>query len=1568
MLCAKSIEHLSRTKTATGIKPTILYFFFDFNDSAKETTEGMIRALLCQLLTSPDPLTNDVQLFYNEHRETTSAKPSLQSWIDLFSRHLRSAQDVFIFIDALDECNEADLPFLKASLAQLLAATGKSVRWLLTSRPNVHTANALAGSDFVNVLMEQITVDKDIETYLIASLSTDPRLSSFSTAATQSIIKEITAHSSGMFRYAHCQLETIAKLRDRRMKKVQDVLRTMPKTIAESYQRILADAEQLDDWAIVERIILFVSFSTRPVTVTEVAEFAILEDDMTNIDPEDRFDLTDALATISPMITIRDGAITLAHKSVHDFFAEVSEPSSLFLLCQSADTAIAKKCLQYLRIPQEPIAGIANMKHVKEPNTTHLNKLLKDYPLLDYAATHWSHHLHEKALQEELLGDLVATLPLTAKPNLWKAWLLLQRAEIWENQIQLASILSEAFVRGTSVAGFLLDFWQHRQDYRIRNDARAKAVGKRLIKVDHKFPRKKESQHCETASNFWVKALYDFTTSDGGTYYTMLPYVKGDLIYIKTMNPSGGLWLGSCNGYTGWVSPARIERCKSNANSRISGTLHHELAVLLLEIAFQAPLSKDAMTVWKATSSINELAQYLTQLRGLTSQAVKKMGLRYGKIIDECLSHVQWVDDGSLIPRLDVDDAQATCIEKVCRPLAAIRSSGFRAARNPVKRSARFRTTTFGANTVSFEDYTSSAASAPYRAASTTEYTSYSTARVGSAPLGLSGRATSAEPAWATTTTTYLSQSATYSSSPSPAGFTYRPHSTSATALSYSRSYGVARPELASAAASLRAFSSASPDPVAFPIPATTTVLTTRSTMSRYASPLAIMDTVQEDSDMNAAVQSAPVALGNAPALDPVPKSTTVQSTVAVQNTTDQPSSRTGNDDEDGGLPATASGLIVEASAEATLEQQFVAAFWKKSGSIANASTMANASSATHELQRAAETLPDNQTSESFTTSNKDAQVHDVVVARIHWDLTEGLSYDHFRNHPDRPTDATLSDDAWAVLLDNARDDVLISDDPESQLLWARDALEHVCVAETNRSRVFRQTHRLVNVSHPEDGICTDALSVVTYLAEQNHPEASYLEAKYKEMRQIDNFFTTEGMIERYKSIADQGHARACYRAGLALERAGKHEESAVYYARGFAGGSAAARYHAGVSTICGTNGKAADLKSGMELLLNAAAWADSDAPEVLYKLGLTYAHEWFYLEANKNPAPKDYKRAVAYLKRASFFGSSQAQVRLGHAYECEELGLEFSFSLALHYYLLAARRGEAEAEMSISKIMLYLFTTGGESNQQWAHAAYTYAARAALDELPTALFAVGYFHERGFYVVADRREALKWYAKADERGNAEAQGRIAALTAHQQKLSVDGDAGSDPAAHAEDLQKDTQAFAKPQPESGLPVYPVYEAKVPPPMPTSAGFSQPPLDFASPISPDYAIQANGHVDATPALELSEKEIEEFMASTGQEEAADGAVGSTDTEKEATGKATKVQKTASGQPVCFLEEGVIKQLRTLAWKPPPLPEPDPEIPLRPAFSERFKSRWLRPRDSVDAAPTGWRARLGKKADK
>ena len=141
---------------------------------------------------------------------------------------------------------------------------------------------------------------------------------------------------------------------------------------------------------------------------------------------------------------------------------------------------------------------------------------------------------------------------------------------------------------------------------------------------------------------------------------------------------------------------------------------------------------------------------------------------------------------------------------------------------------------------------------------------------------------------------------------------------------------------------------------------------------------------------------------------------------------------------------------------------------------------------------------------------------------------------------------------------------------------------------------------------------------------------------------------------------------------------------------------------------------------------------------------------------------PSDIDTAHYYIEKAAYLGFAKAQVRIGTAYELTQLNCPFDPVYSLHYNNLAARQGEPEAEMAISKWFLSGYEGVFSKNEA---VSYEYALRAAQAGFPTAEFAMGYFNEVGIHVSTNLSEAKYWYGKAAEHGNEDAKGRISGIS-----------------------------------------------------------------------------------------------------------------------------------------------------------------------------------------------------------
>lgn len=358
--------------------------------------------------------------------------------------------------------------------------------------------------------------------------------------------------------------------------------------------------------------------------------------------------------------------------------------------------------------------------------------------------------------------------------------------------------------------------------------------------------------------------------------------------------------------------------------------------------------------------------------------------------------------------------------------------------------------------------------------------------------------------------------------------------------------------------------------------------------------------------------------------------------------------------------------------------------------------------------------------------------------------------------------------------LEAARLPVLASTDPLNQLDWAQDALSYVEEAIQNEQRASIQPSAAVKLSRIQQLLKDDAMKVILFLASQEHPRALVLKGIWLEFGKFDYGIDKRQAWECYKlavrnTIALHPHdpakkwgGRAQYRIGMQFENSKDIGSALKHYQMGVDTGDSAACYRLGMMVLLGQHGQMQDFQRGLDLIFAAAQTADENAPQGAYVLGMLQARELPQVSIPDQFLAKNIHEARGNVERAAYLGFSKAQVKMGCAYELCELSCDFNPALSLHYNNLAARQGEVEAEMAISKWFLAGHEGIFEKDEQMA---FTYAQRAAQDGLPTAQFAMGYFFEIGIYVPVNIRVANEWYGKAAGSGNADAAGRIESLS-----------------------------------------------------------------------------------------------------------------------------------------------------------------------------------------------------------
>jgi hypothetical protein len=113
----------------------LLYFYFDFIDPGKRTLEKMVRSLITQLCYKREDAWKllDSLLSESEHRQPT-CKSLCKCLLDM----IQQAKEVWIVLDALDECTTREgsqTEGLLSWMKDILSSEQRNVHLLVTSRP-----------------------------------------------------------------------------------------------------------------------------------------------------------------------------------------------------------------------------------------------------------------------------------------------------------------------------------------------------------------------------------------------------------------------------------------------------------------------------------------------------------------------------------------------------------------------------------------------------------------------------------------------------------------------------------------------------------------------------------------------------------------------------------------------------------------------------------------------------------------------------------------------------------------------------------------------------------------------------------------------------------------------------------------------------------------------------------------------------------------------------------------------------------------------------------------------------------------------------------------------------------------------------------------------------------------------------------------------------------------------------------------------------------------------------------------------------------------------------------------
>ncbi|KAK6534122.1 hypothetical protein TWF281_005460 [Arthrobotrys megalospora] len=438
IICSTIIEHVK----ALNSPSRLVYYYFDFSDTRKQTFSSFLQSAIYQLLAVNPDIPEVATNLYEKHLGLQQS--GVEELFEVFS-DLVSNGKVVVIVDAIDECPKQERSdFFRVFVEKLRS----KVNLLMTSRREPDIEKAL-GDNFTHIVsIEDSKVDEDVRIHVTNAMATHPAFKSWTSAAVKKeVLNVIVAGSRGMFRWAVCQLDVMKQCFTPRM--VRAELGRMPKTLDQTYDRILQAVPDMHK-TFVESALRWLAFSERPLLLNELGEAAVIDpsfgsfnaDESRFLDPGKILELCGSLIVIgskkydNKLFGSDDWLHLKLRNEASRSMVPVEKIDEVYTTVSLSHYSV-KEYLTSERLQNGPLSGYfmtAGLTHrfLTECSILYLQglgqgqvlsqRVFDEYPLLEYCAANWMNHFGKGEMDSALRDLLIGFFDLS-EPAAYINWL-----------------------------------------------------------------------------------------------------------------------------------------------------------------------------------------------------------------------------------------------------------------------------------------------------------------------------------------------------------------------------------------------------------------------------------------------------------------------------------------------------------------------------------------------------------------------------------------------------------------------------------------------------------------------------------------------------------------------------------------------------------------------------------------------------------------------------------------------------------------------------------------------------------------------------------------------------------------------------------------------------------------------------------------------------------------------------------------------------------------------------------------------------------------------------------------
>ncbi|ROW07838.1 hypothetical protein VMCG_03357 [Cytospora schulzeri] len=321
-------------------------YYYCYHGNNQDERVPMLKWVVSQLSRTSKSVAPPLLRAYEQGRQ-----PSVEDLLNFLEGCLEQFTVVYLVIDALDESQQTKN--LLQTIKDLVTEPRFNKIQLLTTSREYRDIERILKDISTELPMSNGLVEEDIRVHVTHKLRTEQRFEKWPMELFEEVEEALTKGAQGMFRWAVCQIDILRRKRSASTQDIHEALRTLPKTLDETYERIFSLIEP-DDQDLVRHGLAWICFQSRLMDQNLVTPPILIESfyraqkNKLCLEVHSRFtrdDLQDMFGCLlifepSKPMGLEHETVRLAHYTVREYLSSVSileSPAAVYALKYPSD-------------------------------------------------------------------------------------------------------------------------------------------------------------------------------------------------------------------------------------------------------------------------------------------------------------------------------------------------------------------------------------------------------------------------------------------------------------------------------------------------------------------------------------------------------------------------------------------------------------------------------------------------------------------------------------------------------------------------------------------------------------------------------------------------------------------------------------------------------------------------------------------------------------------------------------------------------------------------------------------------------------------------------------------------------------------------------------------------------------------------------------------------------------------------------------------------------------------------------------------------------------------------------